>query len=117
MTVQSQFAAFLETWTKGAVEKISMILKVSTCEVEGSPAAEQRAGLVDRKKQCSVTQKESRVSVRKNRELENYSSGSDIAIFCILNMIAYFCGCNYRSGGEKLSSEDREQQKRERPST
>ncbi|XP_062290683.1 zinc finger protein 883-like [Scomber scombrus] len=83
--VTSQFAALLETWTKGAVKKISMILKVSTCEAEGSPAAEQRAGLVDKKKQCSVTQKEGRVSVRKNqvvvrssrRKIENNRKEND----------------------------------------
>uniref|UniRef100_A0A3Q1GAL6 Oocyte zinc finger protein XlCOF6-like n=1 Tax=Acanthochromis polyacanthus TaxID=80966 RepID=A0A3Q1GAL6_9TELE len=41
----NQFASLMKTWTRGAVEKISMILKMSRCEAEDVPAAEQTAGL------------------------------------------------------------------------
>ncbi|XP_019962376.2 zinc finger protein 260-like [Paralichthys olivaceus] len=36
-SLQSQFAALMETWTKAAVEKILTILKVSMCEAEEEP--------------------------------------------------------------------------------
>ncbi|XP_023138085.2 oocyte zinc finger protein XlCOF6-like [Amphiprion ocellaris] len=41
----NQFASLMKTWTRGAVEKISLMLKMSTCEAEDVPAAEQTAGL------------------------------------------------------------------------
>ncbi|XP_010741071.2 oocyte zinc finger protein XlCOF6 [Larimichthys crocea] len=43
--ITNQFASLMEVWAKGAVEKILMMLKVSVCEAEDSPATEQRAGL------------------------------------------------------------------------
>ncbi|XP_029299867.1 oocyte zinc finger protein XlCOF6-like [Cottoperca gobio] len=43
--ITNQFASFMEAWTKGALAKILMMLKVSMCEAEDGPAAEQRAGL------------------------------------------------------------------------
>ncbi|KAM6975903.1 uncharacterized protein LKV04_015169 [Tautogolabrus adspersus] len=52
---QSQFAALMSAWTKGAGEKILMMLKVSFCEAEDDPAAEQR--LNDETKQTSVKPK------------------------------------------------------------
>lgn len=48
---QNQFASLMEVWAKGAVEKILMMLKVSVCEAEDSPATEQRAGLGPKTKQ------------------------------------------------------------------
>ncbi|KAM7369328.1 hypothetical protein PAMP_013603 [Pampus punctatissimus] len=74
--VMSHFAAFMETWTKGAVEKISMILKVSTCEAEGSRAAEQRTELVDKKKQESVKRKAGRPKKPDVATHEESNSGS-----------------------------------------
>ena len=42
MSSQTQFASLMAAWAKGAVEKMLMILKVSMCEAEDVPAAEQR---------------------------------------------------------------------------
>ncbi|XP_044190559.1 oocyte zinc finger protein XlCOF6-like isoform X1 [Thunnus albacares] len=68
--VTSHFAALMETWTKCAVEKISMIVKVSICEAEGSRAADQMSRLDDKKKQRSVKQNaghKNQVVVRSSR--------------------------------------------------
>ncbi|XP_030292122.1 zinc finger protein 235-like isoform X2 [Sparus aurata] len=40
--ITTQFASLMAAWAKGAVEKMLMILKVSMCEAEDVPAAEQR---------------------------------------------------------------------------
>ncbi|TMS08396.1 Zinc finger protein 778 [Larimichthys crocea] len=49
--ITNQFASLMEVWAKGAVDKILMMLKVSVCEAEDSPATEQRAGLGPKTKQ------------------------------------------------------------------
>lgn len=71
VTSQNQFASLMEAWTKGAVEKILMMLKVSMCEAEGGPAAEQRPGLSDETKQMSVKPKAGRVAGPKKRKSVN----------------------------------------------
>ncbi|XP_040915707.1 gastrula zinc finger protein XlCGF26.1-like isoform X2 [Toxotes jaculatrix] len=55
--ITNQFAVLMGAWTKGAVEKIALMLRVSMCEAEDGPAAEQRAGPNDKTKQMSVKQK------------------------------------------------------------
>lgn len=43
-TSQNQFASLMEAWTRDAVDKILVMLRVSMCEAEdGPPTAEQRA--------------------------------------------------------------------------
>ncbi|XP_023255750.1 zinc finger protein 260-like isoform X2 [Seriola lalandi dorsalis] len=51
--ITNQFALLMEALTKAAVEKILMILKVSMCEAQGGPAAEQRPGLNNKTQQTS----------------------------------------------------------------
>ncbi|XP_029372472.1 oocyte zinc finger protein XlCOF6-like [Echeneis naucrates] len=50
-TITNQFALLMKGWTKGAVEKILMILKASMCEAQDGPTAEQRVGLNNKTKQ------------------------------------------------------------------
>ncbi|KAM9338389.1 uncharacterized protein ABDE67_017947 [Symphorus nematophorus] len=57
-----QFASLMETWAKDAVEKLLMMLKVSMCEAEDGPAAEQRAELRDEMKQTNTKPKARRVA-------------------------------------------------------
>lgn len=54
----------MESWTRGAVEKISLMLKVSVCEAEAkvSPAVERRSRLNDRVEQASMMLKTGRKS-------------------------------------------------------
>lgn len=44
MTLKNQFTSLMEEWAKCAVEKISLIIKVSMCETEDDLAAKPRAG-------------------------------------------------------------------------
>ncbi|KAM4635663.1 uncharacterized protein ACJ7VT_010515 isoform 2-T7 [Polymixia lowei] len=44
----SQFSSLMETWTKAAVEKMSMMLKMSMAESESGPAAKQRSRVKDK---------------------------------------------------------------------
>ncbi|XP_037609534.1 oocyte zinc finger protein XlCOF6-like [Sebastes umbrosus] len=71
--ITNQFASLMEAWTKGAVEKILMMLKVSMCEAEGGPAAEQRPGLSDETKQMSVKLKAGRVAGPKKQSASRSS--------------------------------------------
>lgn len=75
MPLQNQFAALMEAWTKDAVEKISMMLKVSLPEAEDGPAAEQRAGLNDEMRQTSVKPKAGPGARPKRRKSANRSRG------------------------------------------
>ncbi|XP_073334116.1 uncharacterized protein [Pagrus major] len=57
--ITNQFASLMAAWSKGAVEKMLMILKVSLCEAEDVPAAEQR--LSYKRKQMRVKPKAEQV--------------------------------------------------------
>ncbi|KAM3874395.1 uncharacterized protein ACN63O_001370 [Diretmus argenteus] len=59
--MMSKFAALMETWTKGAVEKMSMMLKVSMAEDDPGPAAKKRARLKDKTTLKSAKTKARRV--------------------------------------------------------
>ncbi|XP_041816313.1 oocyte zinc finger protein XlCOF6-like [Chelmon rostratus] len=67
--ITSQFASLMETWAKGAVEKILIMLKVSMSEAEDDPASEggQRAGLSDGTKQTRVKPKAGCVAASKKK--------------------------------------------------
>ncbi|XP_034458864.1 zinc finger protein 883-like isoform X2 [Hippoglossus hippoglossus] len=58
----TQFAALMETWTKGAVEKILTILKVSMCEAEEEPEPS------DKSKQSSMKPPAKSTARRKKME-------------------------------------------------
>ncbi|XP_054468839.1 endothelial zinc finger protein induced by tumor necrosis factor alpha-like isoform X2 [Anoplopoma fimbria] len=60
--ITDQFASLMETWTKDAVKKILTMLKVSMCEAEDCPAAEQRAGSNVETKQTSMKPEAGRVA-------------------------------------------------------
>ncbi|XP_044030447.1 zinc finger protein 235-like isoform X2 [Siniperca chuatsi] len=63
----------MEARTKDAVEKILMMLKVSMCEAEDGPAAEQRTGLNDKTKQTSMKPKAGRVAGPKTQSTSRSS--------------------------------------------
>ncbi|XP_034752712.1 oocyte zinc finger protein XlCOF6-like isoform X3 [Etheostoma cragini] len=69
--ITTQFAALMESWTKGAVEKILMMLKVSLCEAEDGPAAERRAGLTNKTRQTSMKPEEGQVAGPKKPQPES----------------------------------------------
>ncbi|GLD56721.1 zinc finger protein 436-like protein, partial [Lates japonicus] len=52
--ITNKFASLMEAWTKVAVEKISMMLKVSMSEAEDGLAVEQRVESNDKTKQTSM---------------------------------------------------------------
>ncbi|XP_070707259.1 zinc finger protein 354A-like [Pempheris klunzingeri] len=60
--VTIHFASLMETWAKGAVGKLLTVLKVSMCEAEDGPAAEQRAELNDEINHTSMKLKAGRVA-------------------------------------------------------
>ncbi|KAF3702305.1 Zinc finger protein 234 Zinc finger protein 269 Zinc finger protein HZF4 [Channa argus] len=45
--ITNHFASLMESWTKGALEKISVMLKVSMCEAEDGPSVDRRPRLND----------------------------------------------------------------------
>ncbi|KAK9532813.1 hypothetical protein VZT92_010180 [Zoarces viviparus] len=71
--ITDQFASLMETWTKGAVQKILTVLKVSMCEAEDGPAAEQRAGPIGETKQPSTRPKAGRVAGPKSESASTSS--------------------------------------------
>ncbi|XP_031133444.2 oocyte zinc finger protein XlCOF6-like isoform X2 [Sander lucioperca] len=74
--ITKQFASLMESWTKGAVEKILKMLKVSMCEAEDGPAAEQRAGLNNKTRQTSMKPKAGQVAGPKKPQPESASRSS-----------------------------------------
>lgn len=109
----------METWAKGAVEKIVMMLKASMCEAEDGPAAAQRAGLNEKKKQTSVKLKAGRVAGPEKRKPVNGLSGCGEAfyLYTLSYVSCFYVGfmfllLNYRIGIQKLSSEEKENQGR-----
>lgn len=80
----------METWAKGAVEKILIMLKVSMSEAEDDPASErgQRAGLSDGTKQTRVKPKAGCVAASKKSKSVNGLRGCGEAFH--LHTMAFF---------------------------
>ncbi|KAK2818873.1 hypothetical protein Q5P01_024434 [Channa striata] len=72
--ITNHFASLMESWTRGALEKISLMLKVSMCEAEDAPAAEKRPRLNDETTQTCLKLKArrpvARMSEQKSKKIE-----------------------------------------------
>lgn len=95
MTSQNQFALLMESWTKGAVEKILVMLKESMSEAEDGPAVEQRVESNDKTKQTSMKSRAGRRVRPKKRKsgIERlfYAHTLALTFLYILNKVLYFC--------------------------
>lgn len=64
----------MEMWTKGAVEKMSMLLKVSMTETESGAAAKKRTRAKDKTPRKKVRPRTGRMDAAKKSKWARYNS-------------------------------------------